>query len=834
MSLMAERRGDPDSDGAAPGASEYRTVFVDTSLDSHLAVILSYSDTVSDFKEKIMREHGRCFPKTGKIEIHSLKVKRRGNFYHLPDVMLVRNVFHGVKGNWFLDLVSDANVISTFQLPSPDGGTGQNATSKLNSGLKLEKCSEKNTDFPSNKSMENYGETKLPAKKKSKARHNQGKVGTTLVEGTSSGSAAKRSTSESTEKSEILLASDNRKEDSPIKGEMPENVIVVKPKNALAQNVLTENFEGVTLDTSAQEKKRKRKGRKEEMLQHRAADPGPSPPEYDEGNRSFLSKTTDFHADAHCEPSQVPERKQCISLPLEVTSGTTVFPLKVDILTQFSQSKVKGEASSLKNKLPVTNGTDNETNMPDIEEGPRESSLNHDPVRILSENLRTLDQSEADINIRDSAKSGKTNTLKDHETERVESIFSTAETDLNVRSKEDRDLSLNLQSDMKLYEVNDTIKEPNSSAILMDANDIMGDAKSNSNKRKKKMEPEDYGKDSGYDASGNHVDILGSTQTGGSQQTLKDTDSRKGKMETKNQSSGGNCNTDLLAGEKENPTESLKLHPAEQSIKNIGIEIKKKRKKRQPAGSDVQENLPTKDKKVGGDELATEEKSNNFITSEQQDRHCCFIPSSITQRKRKARGSFEVSDNWVKDSNPSAMRGMKAPEKHDEVPAASCWPKEKNVSLAQSIVKRSETFPENRGSKRLRQDQNVINNIVVKTPQKESLFTKSGAIFQDNSVDNSADDSDAANHSSSDSSSLSGYSTGGSDLNQYSDTYGSNNAKRRHSGGESMSKLDLSASKDMAMDMILRSSKRFKKAKLIASQYEQEQMEFVPDSQLTQ
>ncbi|KAL0327324.1 UNVERIFIED_CONTAM: hypothetical protein Sangu_1810400 [Sesamum angustifolium] len=208
--------------------------------------------------------------------------------------------------------------------------------------------------------------------------------------------------------------------------------------------------------------------------------------------------------------------------------------MEVDILTQFSQSKVKGEASSLKNKLPVTNGTNKEANRPDIEEEPRESSLNHEPVRILSENLRTLDQSEADIKIRESVelndflvtkgeaehsnrrktkakKSGgklcdgndeenannavqlntavlnlERNTLKDHETERVDSVFSTAETDLNVRSKEDRDLSLNLQSDMKLYEVNDTIKEPNSSAISVHVNDIKGDPKSNSNKRKKK------------------------------------------------------------------------------------------------------------------------------------------------------------------------------------------------------------------------------------------------------------------------------------------------------------------------------------------------------------
>ncbi|KAK4423907.1 hypothetical protein Salat_1973600 [Sesamum alatum] len=503
---MAESCGDPDS--AAAAALECRTVFVDTSLDSHLAVILSNSDTVSDFKKKIMREHVHCFPKMGEIEIHSLK-------HYLEQKSCKPGTSNGVMmetrsiaEDHCRDLVSDANVISTFQMPSPDGGTGQNATSELNSGQMVEKRSEKNTDFPSNKSMENSGETKSPAKKKRKTSHKQDKLGTTLVDGTSLGGATKRSTSERTEKSEILLASDNKKEGS----EMPENIIAVKPKNALAENVMTKKLEGVTLNTSAQGKKRKRKGRKEEMPQNRAADSVPSPPEYDEGNRSFLSKTTAFHVDALPEPSQVPQRKQCISL-LEVTSGTTVSPLKgtdipepdndmnmkVDILTQFSQSKVKGEASSLKNKLPVTNGTDKETNVPDIEEAPRESSLNHDPV--LSENLRTLDQNEADIIIRESievndflvtkgeAEHGKRrktkakksggkhcdgndeehannamqlnpppvlnlerNTLKDHETERVDSIFSTAETDLNVRSKEDRDLSLNLQSAMKLYE----------------------------------------------------------------------------------------------------------------------------------------------------------------------------------------------------------------------------------------------------------------------------------------------------------------------------------------------------------------------------------------------
>ncbi|KAK4423905.1 hypothetical protein Salat_1973400 [Sesamum alatum] len=61
--------------------------------------------------------------------------------------------------------------------------------------------------------------------------------------------------------------------------------------------------------------------------------------------------------------------------------------------------------------------------------------------------------------------------------------------------------------------------------------------------------------------------------------------------------------------------------------------------------------------------------------------------SAVNSNQNEPR-SFEVSENRVKDSSPSTIRGMKAPEKHNEVHAA----KEKNVSLAQPISEKSETF----------------------------------------------------------------------------------------------------------------------------------------------
>ncbi|PWA39258.1 hypothetical protein CTI12_AA573520 [Artemisia annua] len=51
-----------------------------------------------------MLEHHQCFPAIGDIKIDSLKVKRRGRFYHLSDSMLVKSAFATVKDNWFLSL----------------------------------------------------------------------------------------------------------------------------------------------------------------------------------------------------------------------------------------------------------------------------------------------------------------------------------------------------------------------------------------------------------------------------------------------------------------------------------------------------------------------------------------------------------------------------------------------------------------------------------------------------------------------------------------------------------------------------------------------------------
>ncbi|PON91410.1 hypothetical protein TorRG33x02_126930 [Trema orientale] len=96
-----------DSDVAAAAAKH--TVFIDTSLDTHLAMVVSYLDTVSDLKKKIEKEHALCFTNIGQIVVHALKVKRQSRLYHLPDCMFVKDAFDWAKKNWFLSV--DASIV---------------------------------------------------------------------------------------------------------------------------------------------------------------------------------------------------------------------------------------------------------------------------------------------------------------------------------------------------------------------------------------------------------------------------------------------------------------------------------------------------------------------------------------------------------------------------------------------------------------------------------------------------------------------------------------------------------------------------------------------------
>ncbi|XP_022776226.1 uncharacterized protein LOC111317947 isoform X2 [Durio zibethinus] len=114
----------PDSTSGSGGSTVYNTVFIDTSLDTHLAMIVSDSDTVSDLKKKILYEHPLCFPKIGEIKINALKVKRKGYLYHLSDSMFVKSAFGGVSKSWFLSVDASSSEEHMENHNSCKPGTG--------------------------------------------------------------------------------------------------------------------------------------------------------------------------------------------------------------------------------------------------------------------------------------------------------------------------------------------------------------------------------------------------------------------------------------------------------------------------------------------------------------------------------------------------------------------------------------------------------------------------------------------------------------------------------------------------------------------------------------
>ncbi|KAL2332709.1 hypothetical protein Fmac_013922 [Flemingia macrophylla] len=128
---------------------------------------------------------------------------------------------------------------------------------------------------------------------------------------------------------------------------------------------------------------------------------------------------------------------------------------------------------------------------------------------------------------------------------------------------------------------------------------------------------------------------------------------------------------------------------------------------------------------------------------------------------------------------------------------------------------------------------NNVHGVVSKTHQKKSLLA--GAIFNYDSSSTSEDEvdnSDASTRTPSDNPLLSDSSDGYSSSDLDSQVAGSHGGKSLENGGRSSVKASFSGTGGMSIDQLLRSSRRFKKAKTTASQLEetQSQLEFVPDS----
>ncbi|XP_020111495.1 transcriptional regulator ATRX-like isoform X2 [Ananas comosus] len=81
-----------------------RTIFFDSTLDTHLAMLVSLADTVADLKRKVEIEHAISFPEIGRIIVRAIKVRKKGCFYHLADSMPVQSAISWMKETQFLYL----------------------------------------------------------------------------------------------------------------------------------------------------------------------------------------------------------------------------------------------------------------------------------------------------------------------------------------------------------------------------------------------------------------------------------------------------------------------------------------------------------------------------------------------------------------------------------------------------------------------------------------------------------------------------------------------------------------------------------------------------------
>lgn len=101
-------------------------MYVDTNLGTHLLILVDNHETVSDFKEKLCKEHHQCFPKFGEINVYAVKVDRQNTRgllfdYHLPDSMYLSMAFEGVSHNcWFVSVDAAVSVVDKAELMDAD------------------------------------------------------------------------------------------------------------------------------------------------------------------------------------------------------------------------------------------------------------------------------------------------------------------------------------------------------------------------------------------------------------------------------------------------------------------------------------------------------------------------------------------------------------------------------------------------------------------------------------------------------------------------------------------------------------------------------------------
>ncbi|KAL5215522.1 hypothetical protein ABZP36_006923 [Zizania latifolia] len=92
----------PPTQARSGGGENAVSLFLETDLDTRLAMLVARDSSMHRLKSEVAAEHAAAFPEFGPVAVKSFQVRRKGVLYHLSDLMTVRSTFAKVNSGCFL------------------------------------------------------------------------------------------------------------------------------------------------------------------------------------------------------------------------------------------------------------------------------------------------------------------------------------------------------------------------------------------------------------------------------------------------------------------------------------------------------------------------------------------------------------------------------------------------------------------------------------------------------------------------------------------------------------------------------------------------------------
>ncbi|ONK68617.1 uncharacterized protein A4U43_C05F14010 [Asparagus officinalis] len=135
------------------GSCDEIPVFIDTNIGTHLALSIPPDIKAGDLKRRLEKEHLSCFGNLGEIVVHTLMVKRRSYFYHLPDSLPIKSAFHGIRRTWFLQM--NASMLQNIESDESPLKRTQNHKDQMIQSSEEEPSTLSNSDITQCSQLEN-------------------------------------------------------------------------------------------------------------------------------------------------------------------------------------------------------------------------------------------------------------------------------------------------------------------------------------------------------------------------------------------------------------------------------------------------------------------------------------------------------------------------------------------------------------------------------------------------------------------------------------------------------------------------------------------------------